>query len=168
MSDNPLELTPERERHIRERAYHLWEVDGRPHGRDLEYWERARELIGMEENPGSGLLPNPQTHHPINEVAPGVLAEEAAIQENLGEFPSAMMNDQGEWLETPAPKKARKQAETPVKETPIKETKSAAKETKAAAKESKAAAKESKAPAKEPAKAKATRGKGSQSVSRSG
>lgn len=57
MSDNPLELTPEREHRIRERAYHLWEADGRPHGRDLDYWERARELIGMEENPGSGLLP---------------------------------------------------------------------------------------------------------------
>ena len=26
---------------IRERAYYLWEQDGRPHGRDLEYWSRA-------------------------------------------------------------------------------------------------------------------------------
>jgi FAD/FMN-containing dehydrogenase len=26
---------------IRERAYYLWEQDGRPHGRDLEYWTRA-------------------------------------------------------------------------------------------------------------------------------
>ncbi len=33
---------------IRERAYHLWEQDGRPEGRDLEYWERARFLVGIE------------------------------------------------------------------------------------------------------------------------
>jgi hypothetical protein len=30
---------------IRRRAYALWETDGRPHGRDEEYWHRAeREL----------------------------------------------------------------------------------------------------------------------------
>jgi Protein of unknown function (DUF2934) len=106
MSDSPLHMTPEREHRIRERAYHLWEADGSPHGRDLEYWERARELIGMEESAGSGLLPNPQTHHPINEIAPGVLVEEAEIQQNLGEFPAQGMNDQGERIETPLPKKA--------------------------------------------------------------
>ena len=26
---------------IRERAYYLWEQDGRPHGRDMEFWSRA-------------------------------------------------------------------------------------------------------------------------------
>ena len=26
---------------IRERAYYMWEQDGRPHGRDIEYWDRA-------------------------------------------------------------------------------------------------------------------------------
>lgn len=26
---------------IRERAYYLWEQDGRPYGRDIEYWGRA-------------------------------------------------------------------------------------------------------------------------------
>ena len=34
MSDNPLQPNPEREARIRERAYHLWEADGRPHGRE--------------------------------------------------------------------------------------------------------------------------------------
>ena len=29
--------------HIRVRAYHLWEADGRPPGRDHEYWERAQQ-----------------------------------------------------------------------------------------------------------------------------
>lgn len=26
---------------IREQAYYFWEQDGRPHGRDGEYWDRA-------------------------------------------------------------------------------------------------------------------------------
>jgi hypothetical protein len=118
MSDNPLEDTPEREARIRQRAYHLWEADGRPHGQDAEYWERARELIGMEDSPGTGLLPNPMTQ---DERMPGVIVDEAALQDNLGEFPS-LMTDQGDRAQTPmapakAPKaprrKAGKKPETP-------------------------------------------------------
>ena len=56
MTDNPLQDDPAREHRIRERAYHLWDADGRPHGRDVEYWERARELIGMEDSAGAGEL----------------------------------------------------------------------------------------------------------------
>jgi hypothetical protein len=33
---------------IRHRAYLLWEADGRPEGRDDEYWHRARELMQDE------------------------------------------------------------------------------------------------------------------------
>lgn len=33
---------------IRERAYALWEKEGRPDGRDAEFWERARLLIEAE------------------------------------------------------------------------------------------------------------------------
>jgi len=29
---------------IREQAYYLWEQDGRPMGRDIEYWQRAMML----------------------------------------------------------------------------------------------------------------------------
>ncbi|WP_148360658.1 DUF2934 domain-containing protein, partial [Acidisphaera rubrifaciens] len=35
MTDNPLQDDPAREHRIRERAYHLWDADGRPHGRDV-------------------------------------------------------------------------------------------------------------------------------------
>jgi hypothetical protein len=101
MPGNPLETDPVREQHIRERAYHLWEMEGKPHGRDTEYWERARELIGMEESAGSALLPNPQTH-PDSPRETGI--EEAEIQENLGEFPDRLA-DQGEVQATPTPKR---------------------------------------------------------------
>ena len=100
MSDNPLDMTPEREQRIRERAYHLWEADGRPDGAEKEYWERARELVGMEDSAGSGLMPNPET---TGEPVPDVLVEEAGIQENLGEFPDRSA-DQGEWRQVPMTK----------------------------------------------------------------
>lgn len=100
-SRNPLVVDPEREHRVRERAYLLWESEGKPHGRDVEYWERARELVGMEESAGSGLLPNPQSE-PDSPRETGV--EEAEIQQNLGEFPDRFA-DQGEVQVTPAPRK---------------------------------------------------------------
>lgn len=50
---------------IRLTAYFLWEQDGRPHGRDEDYWARAREMharqraydalleAGPDDEPGS-------------------------------------------------------------------------------------------------------------------
>jgi Protein of unknown function (DUF2934) len=96
---NPLVIDPHREQRVRERAYHLWETEGKPHGRDVEYWERARELVGMEESAGSGLLPNPQT----NQQRQSDIGE-ADIQDNLGEFPDRL-TDQGEVKPTPAAKR---------------------------------------------------------------
>ena len=98
---SPLAIDPDREQRVRERAYHLWESEGKPHGRDVEYWERARELVGMEESAGSGLLPNPQ-NQPDSPRETGI--EEADIQENLGEFPDRFA-DQGEVKTTPAVKR---------------------------------------------------------------
>ncbi len=101
MSDTPFDDSPAHNARIRERAYFLWQADGCPHGRADEYWERARELIGMEDSAGAGLLPNPQT---IGERIPGVIVDEAALQDNLGEFPS-LMTDQGDRPQTPIARK---------------------------------------------------------------
>jgi hypothetical protein len=79
-------------------AYHLWESEGKPHGRDADYWERARELDGMEASGATGQIENPIAAG-IDPTAP-VGVEEASIQENLGEFPG-LMSDQGEDLQTP-------------------------------------------------------------------
>jgi len=97
MSDNPLEDSPERDERIRTQAYHLWEQDGRPHGRDVEYWERARELVGIEESPGAG-----QVHDTFvrNTAVDGETVDEASIQDNLGEFPDRSA-DQGDRRPTP-------------------------------------------------------------------
>jgi hypothetical protein len=106
MSDNPLQDTPEHDARIRERAYHLWQADGSPHGRDVEYWERARELIGIEESPGAGQVDPMQR----NTAVQGEIIDEADIQENLGEFPDRF-TDQGDRQETPLPRaKAKRKA----------------------------------------------------------
>ena len=41
------------ENRIKERAYHIWEAEGRPHGRDREHWERASREIeaGAKKRP---------------------------------------------------------------------------------------------------------------------
>jgi hypothetical protein len=36
------------EQRIRECAYLMWEMEGRPEGREDEYWHRARERIEAE------------------------------------------------------------------------------------------------------------------------
>lgn len=104
---NPLKFDAEREERIRRRAYHLWESEGKPEGRAVEYWERAAELVAMEDSGNPGQTPNPIALG-IDPTAPtGV--EDAEIQENLGEFPSHL-NDQGEGLTTPKGKRAARVA----------------------------------------------------------
>lgn len=105
MSDTPRQDDPEREARIRVRAYLLWEDAGRPHGQDEEFWERARELVAIEENAESGRLPNPAT----SGADPAPQAESAELQANLGEFPSRM-TDQGERKQTPAPRRSRRKS----------------------------------------------------------
>ena len=42
---------------VRDRAYALWEKNGRPDGRSDEYWQRARSEVQAEEaEPGSKVL----------------------------------------------------------------------------------------------------------------
>jgi len=83
----------ELERRIRDRAYHLWLEEGRPEGRESEHWERARQLIAIEDNPHAGTLPNPMRDGA--EVADrGEPVEPIEAVENQGEFP--VLADQGE------------------------------------------------------------------------
>ena len=103
---NPLDdSNEERQQRIRERAYHLWEADGRPEGQELEYWDRARSLVGMEEHPHFGDKPNPASLPGADPMRTEPV-EEAFIQENLGEFPDRL-SDQGERQATPSIKARR-------------------------------------------------------------
>jgi hypothetical protein len=35
------------------RAYYLWERDGRPHGRDVDYWIKAKDQLNCERQQGA-------------------------------------------------------------------------------------------------------------------
>ena len=39
----------DREDRIRQKAYALWEADGRPEGRHEDHWVQAREIVAQEE-----------------------------------------------------------------------------------------------------------------------
>ena len=107
MTFNPLDdQDPAYQQRVRERAYHLWDADGRPHGRDSEFWERARELVDMELSGQTGQLANPASLPGADPLAPDVI-EDPSIQENLGEFPDRFA-DQGEKSESPKGKIRRK------------------------------------------------------------
>lgn len=98
MSDNPLAPNPERDARAKQVAKDLWEADGKPSGRESEYAERAEELVRMEMSGRTGQLANPQDA----EADPGVIVEEASIQDNYGELPGASgAADQGEKRMTP-------------------------------------------------------------------
>ena len=44
----------DKERRIRERAYAIWEREGRPQGRDSEHWKEAEAEIAAEVEPVLG------------------------------------------------------------------------------------------------------------------
>ena len=37
------------EQKIREKAYHIWEAEGRPEGRAAEHWHMAKQELGIDE-----------------------------------------------------------------------------------------------------------------------
>jgi hypothetical protein len=45
------------EQRIRERAYQLWEQEGRPEGRDVEFWHRARQALAGDEGAPASRAP---------------------------------------------------------------------------------------------------------------
>ncbi len=47
------------ETQVRERAYFLWEQDGRPEGQSVEYWAKARREIEDAAGPASSVRASP-------------------------------------------------------------------------------------------------------------
>jgi hypothetical protein len=87
------------EERVRRRAYRMWQEEGCPEGRADVHWDRARELVAIEDNHKLALRPIATgTGGPTGEPVEPV---EAA--ENAGEFPT--LTDQGE--EQTYPKRKR-------------------------------------------------------------
>jgi hypothetical protein len=97
-TDSPLAPSAAHLQRIRARAHQMWSQEGKPSGQEAAYLERARELDAIQSSPPA-MLSNPMAANPAR--APGApLVEQAALQENLGEFPS-LMTDQGDTMPTP-------------------------------------------------------------------
>lgn len=54
---------PAFEQAVRETAYFLWEQDGKPEGREQEYWYRALEQTLRQRNADHGLRQAPPSTH---------------------------------------------------------------------------------------------------------
>jgi Protein of unknown function (DUF2934) len=78
---------------VRQRAYRLWVEEGCPEGRSDVHWDKAREVVAIEEDHKLTLRPAPRADQRGGEPIEAV--------ENTAEFPT--MTDQGE--EQPAPKR---------------------------------------------------------------
>lgn len=59
-------IDPDFERAVRETAYFLWEHDGRPDGREQEYWFSALERCLRERQANKMLQVPPSDHWPAN------------------------------------------------------------------------------------------------------
>lgn len=49
---------------IKERAYHIWVREGRPHGRDFEHWVQAQVELEAEQHKGNGGAPKAKAAAP--------------------------------------------------------------------------------------------------------
>ena len=97
-TDTPLAPSAAHLLRIRTRAHRLWQSEGRQKGQMAACLERARELDALEFD-CPVLLPNPMAD-PTASSAYSVVVDEAALQENLGEFPTSY-SDQGNKMATP-------------------------------------------------------------------
>jgi Protein of unknown function (DUF2934) len=50
-------MPEQKEQAIRERAYAIWEEEGRPDGKDLEHWCRAEDEINSASEGGENKTP---------------------------------------------------------------------------------------------------------------
>jgi Protein of unknown function (DUF2934) len=76
---------------VRQRAHRIWLEEGCPDGRAAVHWEMARELVAIEDNLATTLIPVPSQG---GDAVAGEPVEDATAAANTGGFPT--MVDQGE------------------------------------------------------------------------
>ena len=103
-------MTAEEEQQLRERAYSIWEQEGRPHGRDLEHRRRAEAEIAAERSRGRLTAATEMIEAPAR--SSGVMVEQ--FPGDMGKrSPHHLRGDQREGITT-----ARKVAEALFTATP--------------------------------------------------
>ena len=81
MSKSSLKNTQDSEHRTRERAYHLWEADGRPEGRAQEYWERAQASVNDDDSELPALTGTPGNVPQADVAAEREIAERVGTQQ---------------------------------------------------------------------------------------
>jgi len=81
-----------RDQSVKERAYRIWEAEGRPEGRAEVHWDMASELVAIEESQKDTLKPHPGETYANSPTGDPV--EPMEVAHNQGEFPTLV--DQGE------------------------------------------------------------------------
>jgi DUF2934 family protein len=72
-------MTPNRQGEIAERAYRIWEGEGRPSGRDIDHWLRAEAEVHAEcEKPVAQAPSTSKSERPDIVVAAPVKPQRAA------------------------------------------------------------------------------------------
>ena len=86
---------------IRERAYRIWLDEGRPEGRELDHWDKATELVAIEDQQAATTKPvtAPSAASPDGEPVEPVLPASG------GDIPT--MTDQAEQTYPPRKPAAR-------------------------------------------------------------
>ncbi|HVX71737.1 MAG TPA: DUF2934 domain-containing protein [Devosia sp.] len=67
MSEHDPWVDPAFEQAVRETAYFLWEQDGRPEGREQEYWFRALERSLRERGADAAIAAAPRHTHQVDD-----------------------------------------------------------------------------------------------------
>ncbi|MCQ8781467.1 DUF2934 domain-containing protein [Mangrovibrevibacter kandeliae] len=80
------------EARIRQKAYELWEAEGRPEGRQEEHWAEAKEIVALRDSFDTTLRPLDQTIDEPDE--PEFIAEEQ------GDMPG--LDDNGDGAKGPS------------------------------------------------------------------
>ena len=52
-------MQSDRHARIKDRAYHIWVAEGRPHGKHDEHWHRAEREVAEEDAKGGGGMAAP-------------------------------------------------------------------------------------------------------------
>ena len=72
---------------IAAKAHEIWEAEGRPHGRDKDHWDQAKEIVALKDSASDALLPIPTS-------ADEPVEERSIAIDNEGEAPG--LTDTGE------------------------------------------------------------------------
>lgn len=79
---------------IRQRAYHIWEREGRPEGRADDHWQMARSELAIGMGDASALDANPAAER--EEAGGTEPVEPLEAVENQGSFPGLTDQDDKE------------------------------------------------------------------------